>query len=327
MNKLLQSMTTGVLLLYAARMCLGAADDLLSSAPARIEKIRKGSVTLRVNDSSGKPVADAIVRVEQKRHAFPFGCNVFYLYDYKGAEHQRYASQFSALFNYATLPFYWGSYEEEPGKTRRDEVMKMAGWCKAYGIETKGHTLIWHEVYPKWGPSDPDAARDAQEKRIREIVPDFRGLVDRWDVINEATVAGKFDTGVSHWIEKEGAETAVGKALAWARKANPDAVLVYNDWNIGPDLEDLLGKMIQDKMPFDVIGIQSHMHGGEWPLEKAWESCETYARFGKPLHFTELTVLSGEHDWEREGPWPTLSFPYILDQSAYDTERGTNHEP
>ena len=55
----------------------------------------------------------------------------------------------------------------------------------------------------------------------------------------------------------------------------------------------------------DAIGIQSHMHGGEWPLEKAWQVCETYARFGRPLHFTELTVLSGEHGWERPRPWPT----------------------
>jgi GH35 family endo-1,4-beta-xylanase len=305
MNKSLLSITTGLLLPFAVRVCPGAEGDLLASASARIEKVRKAPVILRVTDSSGKPVADAVVRIEQKRHAFLFGCNVFYLYDYKGEEHQRYASQFSALFNYATLPFYWGDYEKEPGKTRRDEVMKMAEWCKAYGIETKGHTLIWHEVYPKWGPSDPDATRDAHERRIREIVPDFRGLVDRWDVINEATAAGKFDTGVSRWIAREGAERVVGEALAWARKANPDAVLVYNDYNLGPALEDLLGKMVRDRMPFDVLGIQSHMHRGEWPLEKAWETCETYARFGKPLHYTELTVLSGEHGWERKGPWPT----------------------
>lgn len=141
--------------------------------------------------------------------------------------------------------------------------------------------------------------------RIRKIIPDFRGFVDRWDVINEATAAGKFDTGVSRWIAREGADVVVGKVLTWARKANPDAVLVYNDYNIGASLERLLERMVEDRMPFDILGIQSHMHGGEWPLEKAWATCETYARFGKPLHFTELTVLSGEHGWERKGLWPT----------------------
>lgn len=54
----------------------------------------------------------------------------------------------------------------------------------------------------------------------------------------------------------------------------------------------------------DAIGIQSHMHNGEWTIPRAWELCQTYARFGRPLHFTELTVVSGEHGWERK-PWPT----------------------
>lgn len=31
--------------------------------------------------------------------------------------------------------------------------------------------------------------------------------------------------------------------------------------------------------------------------------CETYARFGKPLHFTEVTVLSGQHGWQLPQPW------------------------
>jgi endo-1,4-beta-xylanase len=306
MHRMRLVMAIGSAILFAGvQRAPGADGDLLSSAPTRIEKVRKGAVTLRVTDSSGNPVEDAVVRIEQRKHAFLFGCNVFYLYDYKGAEHQRYASQFSALFNYATLPFYWGEYEKEPGKTRRDEVMKMAEWCKAYGIATKGHPLVWHEVYPDWGPSDADATKLAHERRIAEIMTDFRGLVDRWDVINEATAAGKFDTGVSHWIAKEGASVVVGEVLAWARKADPEAILVYNDYNLGPALEKLLETMVEQEMPFDVLGIQSHMHRGEWPLEKVWEACETYARFGKPLHFTELTVLSGKHDWERKGTWPT----------------------
>jgi endo-1,4-beta-xylanase len=51
--------------------------------------------------------------------------------------------------------------------------------------------------------------------------------------------------------------------------------------------------------------IQSHMHKGTWSLERAWEVCETYARYGLPLHWTELTVLSGrlkapeDNDWHR----------------------------
>jgi hypothetical protein len=35
------------------------------------------------------------------------------------------------------------------------------------------------------------------------------------------------------------------------------------------------------------------MHGGCWPVQKIWEVCERFAKFDKPLHFTETTVVSG----------------------------------
>jgi hypothetical protein len=44
---------------------------------------------------------------------------------------------------------------------------------------------------------------------------------------------------------------------------------------------------------FDVVGIQSHQHTGVWPPEKIWKICESFAGFGKPIHFTETTILSG----------------------------------
>ena len=49
----------------------------------------------------------------------------------------------------------------------------------------------------------------------------------------------------------------------------------------------------RDKRLYDVIGVQSHMHGGPWSNRKIWETCERFARFGVPLHFTETTILSG----------------------------------
>ena len=55
---------------------------------------------------------------------------------------------------------------------------------------------------------------------------------------------------------------------------------------------------------YDVIGIQSHMHGGYWPPNKTWTVCERYSRFKVPLHYTETTVVSGPR---REGKWETTA--------------------
>lgn len=296
--------------LLAALMLANVAEaatpeNPLVGAEERIEQHRKADVTIQVRSANGRPVRDATVRLEQTRHAFLFGCNIFPLFSYTGQQHETYAREFAALLNYATLGFYWGAYEPQPGQTGAAAQERIARWCQEHGIATKGHPLVWHEVYPNWGPTDPEEARARLRDRVTDIVRRFRGLVDRWDVVNEATVSGRFENGVGRWVKRDGAASVVGEALEWARAANPEATLLYNDFNVGPDFERLVEALVAAGKPLDAIGIQSHMHGGEWPLERAWQVCETYARFGKPLHFTELTVLSGEHGWQKPAPWPS----------------------
>jgi GH35 family endo-1,4-beta-xylanase len=282
-----------------------AEQQILAGAGQRIERRRKADAAVRVVDAEGKPVAGARVKVEQVSHEFLFGCNAFPVLGYDDPKmEETYEREFSALLNYATLGFYWGAYEYEQGKPQEARLRRQAEWCRDHGIATKGHPLVWHEVYPNWGPSDPDDTRGRLRARVSEIVSGFAGLIGRWDVVNEATVSATVDNGVGHWAKRDGAAAIVAESLRWARMANPSATLLYNDYNIGADFEKLVANLIAAGAPLDAIGIQSHMHGGEWPVPKVWETCETYARFGKRLHFTEVTVLSGEHGWKRS-PWPT----------------------
>ncbi|MCS7301779.1 MAG: endo-1,4-beta-xylanase [Fimbriimonadales bacterium] len=280
------------------------AHEILTGAAARIERHRKADGTIRVVNAQGKPVRQQTVQVEMTRHAFLFGANIFPLFEFDESQRETYGRRFRELLNYATLGFYWGAYEPEQGrKTGRELQQRIAQWCKQHGIATKGHPLVWHEVYPRWASNDPDAVKPMLQARVREIVREFRGLVDRWDVINEPTVGHKFENGVGKWLARDGAAAVVRETLRWARAANPNAFLVCNDYNISPEYEKLIEALLQQETPLDAIGIQSHMHSGEWTLERAWEVCQTYARFGKPLHFTEVTVLSGQHGWELPRPW------------------------
>jgi GH35 family endo-1,4-beta-xylanase len=283
-----------------------AEAEILAGADTRIERHRKADAVVRVVDAERRPVAGARVQATQLDHEFLFGCNAFPVLGYDDPEMESaYQREFNALLNYATLGFYWGAYERQDGKPDRARLERQARWCRENGIAVKGHPLVWHEVYPSWGPSDPNETRDRLRARVSEIVSQFAGLIDRWDVVNEATVSAKEENGVGHWVKRDGAAAVVGEALGWAKEANPASFLLYNDFNVGEDFEKLLEDLLAAGAPMAAIGIQSHMHGGEWPIERAWEVCEEYARFGRPLHFTELTVLSGEHGWNRARPWPT----------------------
>lgn len=285
-------------------------EEILESADDRIQKHRMGDVVVNVTDSLGEPVADAEITVQQKNHAFLFGCNIFMLGRYDDDEKdEAYEELFSALLNYATLPFYWGGFEREPGKPGYESLDWMANRCQELGIVTKGHPLVWHNVIPRWAPTDMAVLEDRLRNRVSDIVQHYRGMVNIWDVINEATVSARHDNPVGRWVKKYGDDVCVGLSLDWAYKANPEALLLVNDFNISPAYEKQLERLQKAGKPFGAIGLQSHMHSGAWSLSRAWEVCETYKRFGVPLHFTELTVLSGRRKThsghERRTDWPT----------------------
>lgn len=310
-RKMAISILAGVLV--AAAMLPGSAgqsvvseQEILAGAAGRIEKYRKADAVVRVLDRAGMPVEGASVHVEQIRHAFLFGCNAFPLLNMADPKQEAaYEREFTALFNYATLGFYWGAYEPVPGQTNEARLRAQAEWLKEHGIAVKGHPLVWHEVYPRWAPSSVDEVRPLLKKRVQSIVRRFAGLIDRWDVVNEATSSAQFDNGVGHWASRDTPAVMTAEALEWAHEANPKAYLLYNDFKLDRSYLELARVLFERKAPVDAFGLQSHMHGGEWPLTRVWEVCETFSKLGKPLHFTEVTVLSGEHGWQRKLPWPT----------------------
>ncbi len=283
-------------------------NEITSGADARIEKYRKANVTLNLLDKNGKPIpSGSPVSIEQTNHQFLFGCNIFMLNRCKiPDDNAAYAERFAELLNFATLPFYWWAYESERGKAdyaRTEEILK---WCKANNVTPKGHPLAWNFYDPKWLTEDPDEAMQLQLMRIVDCVRRFKGRLDIWDVVNEATHYDRPEClknapRLSAAITQMGIGQYVRKCFEAARTANPGATLLINDYRTEPDYaEKVISKITDDarKPLYDVIGIQSHQHGGAWPVKKIWDTCEYFAKFGVPLHFTETTFLSGKQGWE-----------------------------
>ncbi|MHC4432200.1 MAG: endo-1,4-beta-xylanase, partial [Planctomycetota bacterium] len=253
-------------------------DQILEKADARIETHRKGNAVLRLSGPDGKPPAGGLeVKIEQKRHTFLFGCNIFKLHRCRTPDHNAaYEKYFDELLNFATLPFYWWNYERQqrrPDDERTDQIVR---WCKDHRIKTKGHPLAWNYVDPRWLGDDPDAAMKAQLKRIGRCVRRFRKEIDIWDVVNEATHydrehVKKQSPILTEAIARMGVGNYVREAFKIARRANPDATLLINDYRVDRDYEQkVISKLVDDagKPLYDVVGIQSHMHSGRWPVQK-----------------------------------------------------------
>jgi len=270
-----------------------------------IKKNRMTEATLTILKADGTPLANQEVIVEQTRHKFLFGTAAFDLVrltsgDYKGRAlelAEQRAEKIRALFNSATLPFYWGRFEPERGKPITEKMKNAARWCLDHNMVTKGHPLCWHTVTADWLLEMTNAEiLEAQIARIHRDVTDFRELIDMWDVINEAVIMpvfDKYDNGITRICKELGRIKTIKTMFDAARETNPNATLLINDFDVSSAYDILVEGCLEAGIKFDVIGIQSHMHQGWWGVEKTLKVLENFERFNLPIHFTETTLVSG----------------------------------
>lgn len=282
-------------------MWAAATDDLFSdqSIHARIISNRTAQVTLTLIDQSQQPISNATVVVHQVRHRFLFGCNAFMLNACPGPELENaYRNRFKEICNYATLPFYWSAYEPVHGKTAQDGIAEKARWCHEHRIIPKGHPLAWHECLPGWIMTVPSRQAFAfLSQRISREIKSFSNSITVWDVLNEPVVMPTYKTNsnpLARYCARAGITAMISQTFSIARNAGSRATLILNDYNTSQRYADIISNSLAAGAPIDVIGIQSHMHNGYWGTEKLWHVCERFARFGKPIHFTEMTITSSK---------------------------------
>jgi endo-1,4-beta-xylanase len=300
--------------------------DILAGADARIQKYRTGEIVLRVLDAEGKPLpAGTKLHMAQTRHAFLFGSNIFMLGRLSPAENQAYEKHFTELLNYATLPFYWWAYEPEAGKPNYANTEPVLKWCLEHGVTPKGHPLAWNFIDPTWLPNDSSEVMKLQLARIAACTARFQDMAF-WDVVNEAAnydaeFPRKHAPRLTAAITEFGVPEYLQASFKAARRGAPHAKLIINDYITDQRYIDKVLRRLNgpDGKPlYDVIGIQCHQHRGAWGPDKTWETCERFKGLGVPLHFTETTILSGQHGWELK---PTVKDPSFVWASTPEGER------
>ena len=273
---------------------------------------RLAETVLTITGPDGAPLADTDVVVEQTRHELGIGNIGFDFVAVANGEKsnadslfggarpelaQALTERFFDLFNVATLPFYWRSFEPEEGHPCTERLANAARWIRAHGADVKGHPLAWHTLAPQWLLGrDPEEVERVLRARITREATGFRGLVDTWDAINEVVIMPEFtaeDNAITPLARRLGRVGMVRLAFETARAANPDAFLLLNDFNMSEKYAHLIEDCLEAGVKIDAIGLQSHMHQGYWGEERTLEVLERFSRFGLPLHFTETTLVSG----------------------------------
>lgn len=286
-----------------------------------IRRCRTAHVTLTLTHQ-GQPVVGQEVVIAQQGHKFLFGSNwgestiPLVNGELSGWEKElaeRRNEHFLGLFNQATLPFYWARFEPQHGQPDTRRILNTARWYAEHGCALKGHPLCWHTLTADWliEMSNQEILQ-AQLARIEREVTDFAGLIEIWDVVNEAVIMpvfDKYDNGITRlcrWIGRIGLIRAMFEAT---RTANPKATLILNDFDVSPAFDILVEGCLEAGIQIDAIGIQSHMHQGYWGVEKTLAVLERFERFNLPIQFSENTIVSGH-----------IMPPEIVDLNDYRVE-------
>ena len=286
---------------------------------------RKSTMKLTLTDACGNAMPGRKVRMFLKNHEFKFGCNIFWFSEMLKpgiAPERREALEklwdsWSGVFNFGTLPFYQGTYEPQEGMTREEETLRAAKFLSEHGIQLKGHPLCWHTVAAKWlMDKTVDEVFENQLFRIKREISAFKDYVTMWDVINEVVIMPIFTAeknAITPLCQKMGRVGLIKALFERAHEIDPNATLLLNDFNTSEKYKELIADCLEAGVDINVIGIQSHQHQGFWGLEKLHEVLERFESFGKPIHFTENTFVSGDlmpahiidlNDWQVP-EWPT----------------------
>ena len=285
---------------------------------------RQANARLRVLNPDGTPAVRREVSVDQVSHQFLFGCGAFDAVELMKTQDEKKQAflrermeKWLALFNYGTLPFYWGRYEPEEGKPAFRETMAAAKWLRQSGVQVKGHPLCWHTACAPWLLKySNEEILCRQLERIHRDVTAYRDTIGLWDVINEVVIMPEFDrydNAITRICREKGRVGLVKEVFAAAKECDPNAVLLINDFNTSEAYAHLIQDLLEANVPISAIGIQSHQHQGYWGLEKLNRVLERFSRFGLPIHFTENTLISGDimpahivdlNDWQVD-EWPS----------------------
>lgn len=278
----------------------------MENLDSAIRENRTANATLTLTHH-GEPVVGQEIWVQQKKHKFLFGSNwgessialangelSGQAKDLAGLRNEN----FLQLFNQATLPFYWARFEPQRGQPDTKRILNAARWYQEHGCLVKGHPLCWHTLTADWllTMSNREIFQ-AQLERIRRDVSDFSGVIDMWDVVNEAVIMpvfDRYDNGITRLCKEIGRIELIRAMFEVTRAVNPKATLLLNDFDVSPAYDILIEGCLAAGVKIDVIGIQTHMHQGYWGSEQTLKVLERFERFNLPIHFTENTIVSGQ---------------------------------
>ena len=228
------------------------------------------------------------------------------------AETKEVRQQFNMLV--AENEMKWNELEPSRGGFNYWAADNLVNFAQKNNMKMRGHCLAWHSQLPTWVSSDGkkndqnwsrEEALEILKTHITNVVKHFKGKVAEWDVVNEClnddqttvrTNPDGYDLRESVWTRAIG-EDFIDSAFVYAHRADPDALLYLNDYDVEMQgkaksvaLYNLAMRLKASDIPIDGVGLQCHFSIGDVDSVKLAKNIQRFADAGLKCIITELDM-------------------------------------
>ena len=211
-----------------------------------------------------------------------------------------------------------------------EEADRFAEFARDNQLEMVGHCLVW----AKDDRTDPWVMKENEqvvsrkkllqriETHVHTVVTRYADVATHWDVVNEAIN----DTGETLLRDSVYSRTTgmdfIVTAFKAAREKDPDALLIYNDYNghkpaKRKKLLHLLSDLKAKGAPIDAYGMQGHFELGDNSLGELRTTFDALRKLGLQVVVSELDI-----DVVTRSRWWADGGKYREELRTFDPYRG-----
>jgi len=216
----------------------------------------------------------------------------------KIADNELYAQIAGDEFNIVTPEnsHKMGWIQPQRGQFEWEDADALADYARDKGMVLHGHPLVWYAQLPGWVQfMDPSQAQSVMREHINALAGRYRGKVKIWDVVNEAINDDNGQLRESIWFKGMG-EGYIRDAFNTARAADPEAVLLYNEYDVSwfntksDAMYNLLKRELDAGTPIDGVGFQTHLRTDFTDFGGMRDNMQRFADLGLDIYVTEFDV-------------------------------------
>jgi GH35 family endo-1,4-beta-xylanase/lysophospholipase L1-like esterase len=184
-----------------------------------------------------------------------------------------------------------------------EDADRFADFARANKLDVVGHCLVWAKddrtdpwmMQENGQPVSRATLLRRIETHVSTVVERYADVATEWDVVNEAV--GDSGDGLlrdSIYSRTAGIDFIV-TAFKAARAKDPDALLIYNDYNDHVPAKrakviELLTQLKQKGAPVDAYGMQGHFELGDNSISQLRETFDALRKLGLKVVVSELDI-------------------------------------